>query len=177
MRRLNRNEYENTVRDLLGVHVDLKDQLPADGMADGFDNVGSALHISSFLMEKYLEAADKALNRAIVNRPRPPVVKKRYLLKDQHYVKNASERVFRQVDDATVLFSSSHWQTVNISEFYPQFEAQRGYYRVPNFRFCFSERRQTGHLSGRVDHAGSANVRQERPGRLLRRARRQAGHL
>ena len=129
MRRLNRNEYENTVHDLLGIDADLKEQLPPDGVADGFDNVGSALHTSSFLMEKYLEAADKALDLAIVNRPRPPAVKKRYFCKDQHAVKNASERVFRPVGDATVLFSSSGWQTVFLSQFYPSFDAQRGYYR------------------------------------------------
>ena len=41
LRRLNRTEYENTVRDLLGVDVDLKDMLPLDSSANGFDNVGS----------------------------------------------------------------------------------------------------------------------------------------
>ncbi len=62
LRRLNRVEYENTVRDLLDVHVNLKEQLPQDGAAEGFDNVGAALHTSSFLMERYLEAADTALS-------------------------------------------------------------------------------------------------------------------
>ena len=79
LRRLNRVEYENTVRDLLGIKVNLKEQLPEDGSANGFDNVGAALHTSSFLMEKYLEAADTALNMAIANRPKPPPsIKKRY---------------------------------------------------------------------------------------------------
>src|SRR5207237_6855700 len=68
LRRLNRVEYENTVRDLLRVQADLKDQLPQDGSANGFDNAGAALHTSSFLMEKYLEAADTALTLAIANR-------------------------------------------------------------------------------------------------------------
>ena len=71
LRRLNRVEYENSMHDLLGVDIDLKEQMPEDGAADGFDNVGAALHTSSFLMEKYLEAADRALNVAIVNRPKP----------------------------------------------------------------------------------------------------------
>ncbi len=92
VRRLNRVEYENTIHDLLGVDLDLKEQLPQDGSANGFDNVAAALHTSSFLMEKYLEAADRALNVAIVNRPRTPTVKKRYSLKDQHQVKVASEQ-------------------------------------------------------------------------------------
>ena len=83
LRRLNRNEYENTVRDLLGVQVDLKEQLPEDSSAGGFDNVGEALHLSSFLMERYLEAAEKALNVAIANGPKPPPSqKKRYSMKD-----------------------------------------------------------------------------------------------
>ena len=61
LRRLNRVEYENTVRDLLGINVNLKEQLPEDGSADGFDNAGAANHTSSFLMEKYLEAADNGI--------------------------------------------------------------------------------------------------------------------
>ncbi len=52
LRRLNRLEYENTIRDLLGISVDLKELLPPDSSSDGFDNVGEALHISSFLMEQ-----------------------------------------------------------------------------------------------------------------------------
>src|SRR5262245_44606991 len=99
VRRLNRVEYENTVHDLLGISIDLKAQLPRDGAMDGFDNVGSALHTSSFLMEKYLEAADRALEVAIANRPRPATLKKRYLMKDQYYVKRSDEDVYRHIDD------------------------------------------------------------------------------
>ena len=43
--------------------VELKEMLPMDSSSAGFDNVADALHISSFLMDKYLEAADKALSR------------------------------------------------------------------------------------------------------------------
>src|SRR5262249_51954030 len=79
LRRLNRTEYENTIRDLLGITVNLREQLPQDGAADGFDNAAAANHTSAFLMEKYLEAAETALNMAIVNRPKPPpLVSKRY---------------------------------------------------------------------------------------------------
>ena len=91
LRRLNRVEYENTVSDLLGIKVPSKDQLPADGSADGFDNAGAALHTSSFLMEKYLEAADSALNTAIVNRPKPPpLFEKRISIKDEHPVRSST---------------------------------------------------------------------------------------
>src|SRR5262245_1569738 len=126
LRRLNRVEYENTVRDLLGVEVDLQELLPQDTSAHGFDNVGEALHTSSFLMEKYLEAADKALNLAIANGPQPKLVKQRYSLKDTHQVKSSTERVYRKLDDTVVMFSSSAWNAVTLSPFYPP---DRGKYR------------------------------------------------
>ncbi|MGH7223252.1 MAG: DUF1592 domain-containing protein, partial [Gemmataceae bacterium] len=126
LRRLNRVEYENTVRELLGIDLELKERLPLDRSAFGFDNNAEAMHVSSFLMEKYLEAADLALNAAIANGEKPRTIKKRYSLKDQHQVKHASERVFRHLDDTVVLFSSSHWQAVTLYQFYPP---DRGKYR------------------------------------------------
>lgn len=44
-------EYQNTIRDLLDITVDLKERLPADSSADDFDNVGEVLDVPSFLME------------------------------------------------------------------------------------------------------------------------------
>jgi len=126
LRRLNRTEYENTVRDLLGVDVDLKDLLPLDSSANGFDNVGSALHTSSFLMEKYLEAADIALDEAIANRPRPTTIELKCIVKDQHPIRFAQEKVFRTVGQAAVLFTSSHWDAFSVSDFWP---TDRGRYR------------------------------------------------
>jgi mono/diheme cytochrome c family protein len=126
-RRLNRVEYENTVRDLLGIDGDFKDLLALDSAMDGFDNVGAALHVSSFAMERYLEAAGTALDLAIANRPRPRALKKRYRVQDQHQFKHAGERVFRELPDGSVvLFTSSPWQAIWLSQFYP---ADRGHYR------------------------------------------------
>jgi mono/diheme cytochrome c family protein len=122
VRRLNRIEYENTIRDLLGVQVNLKEQLPLDSSADGFDNAGAAHHTSSFLMEKYLEAADAAINMAIANRPKPPpLVSKKYSIKDGHPVKHTTEDVYRFLDNGEVVcFCSSEWHNVSASTFYPQ---------------------------------------------------------
>lgn len=132
MRRLNRVEYENTVRDLLGVKVALQDLLPPDSSLAGFDNVGEALHTSSFLMEKYLETAETALDVAIANGPQPKLIKQRYSLKETHQVKSTTERVFLPSDDdgGVVMFSSSLWQAVSLTPFYPP---DRGDYRV---RIC-----------------------------------------
>ena len=120
-RRLNRLEYQNTICDLLGVKIDFQEMLPPDSSADGFDNVGEALHTSSFLMERYLEAARIALDRAIANLPQPPTIQKRYSLKETHQVKSTTENVFRKSDDdaRVVMFSSSPWQSASLSPFYP----------------------------------------------------------
>ena len=127
LRRLNRTEYEHTVRDLLGVQTPLKDLLPLDGSADGFDNIGEALHTSSFLLDKYLEAADTALNQAIANRPQPKSTKTRYLLTESHQVRSTTEKVFRKTEEGVLtLLSSSAWQQVGVTKFYPQ---ERGRYR------------------------------------------------
>ena len=127
-RRLNRVEYENTVHDLLAVTVELRELLPPDSSRDGFDNVGEALHMSSFLIAKYLEAAEKALDVAIANGPQPKLIKRRYSLKETHQVKSTTEKVFikSDEDDRVVMFSSSLWQAVGLSPFYPP---DRGDYR------------------------------------------------
>ncbi|MBB6050534.1 DUF1592 domain-containing protein [Armatimonas rosea] len=66
MRRLNRAEYNNTLRDLLGVDLHLADSFPNDDVGYGFDNIGDVLSLSPLLMEKYLGAAEKAARAAIV---------------------------------------------------------------------------------------------------------------
>ena len=121
LRRLNRAEYENTLCDLLGIKINLKEELPQDGSADGFDNASAANHTSSFLMEKYLEAADLALNMAIANRPQPPAkTSKRHSLKDGHPVRGTTENVYRFLDDGEVVcFCSSEWHNVGATQFYP----------------------------------------------------------
>jgi len=64
-RRLNRVEYNNTVRDLLGVDLQLADDFPADDSGYGFDNIADVLSLSPLLMEKYLAAAEKVARAAI----------------------------------------------------------------------------------------------------------------
>lgn len=126
-RRLNRTEYENTMRDLLGIDVELRDLLPQDATANGFDTSGDAHHVSPFLMESYLEAADKALGFAIANGPRPASGTKRYALTDERIVKVSTESVYRKRESELVMFSSSAWNSVVVGQFYP---SVRGRYRV-----------------------------------------------
>ncbi len=63
--RLNRTEYANVIRDLLGLEVDVTSLLPADDSSFGFDNIASSLGVSSVLLEAYLSAASKISRLAI----------------------------------------------------------------------------------------------------------------
>ena len=64
--RLNRLEYENAVRDLIGLDVDVEALLPPDDAdAEGFDNNAEVLSVSTTLMERYLTAARRISQRAI----------------------------------------------------------------------------------------------------------------
>ena len=65
VRRLNRAEYNNTVRDLLGVTFQPADDFPADVPGHGFDNVGGVLSVSPALAEKYVAAAEKVARTAL----------------------------------------------------------------------------------------------------------------
>jgi hypothetical protein len=64
-RRLNRAEYANTIRDLLGVHFVAQEEFPADDSGYGFDNISDVLTVSPALMEKYLFAAERIASRAV----------------------------------------------------------------------------------------------------------------
>ena len=77
MRRLNRREYANTVRDLLGVDFNPTENFPADDVGHGFDNIGDVLTLSPLLMERYMDAAETIASRVIV--VNPPNPSKRYL--------------------------------------------------------------------------------------------------
>ncbi len=65
MHRLNRAEYANAVRDLLGVEIDVAELLPSDGGDFGFDNIASVLTTSPLLLERYLTAALRIADAAI----------------------------------------------------------------------------------------------------------------
>ncbi len=71
LRRLNRAEYNATVRDLVGVDFAPAADFPPDDSGYGFDNIGDVLSLPPSLLEKYLAAADKILDQAIATEPTP----------------------------------------------------------------------------------------------------------
>jgi hypothetical protein len=76
LRRLNREEYKNTIRDLIGIDYE-PDDFPNDEVGFGFDNIGDVLSLPPMLMEKYLAAAEEIARKAIVvDTATKPVVKR-----------------------------------------------------------------------------------------------------
>jgi hypothetical protein len=65
VRRLNRTEYRNTVRDLVGIDYDTPGEFPPDDTGYGFDNIGDVLTVSPMLLEKYLIAADQVISQSV----------------------------------------------------------------------------------------------------------------
>jgi len=65
IRRLNRLEYNNTIRDLFGIDFRPADDFPSDDVGEGFDNIGDVLTLSPLLMEKYLNAAEQVAEQVI----------------------------------------------------------------------------------------------------------------
>jgi hypothetical protein len=66
LRRLNRAEYNNTVRDLFGITIQPADDFPSDDVGYGFDNIGDVLTLPPVLLERYVDAADRVVRAAIL---------------------------------------------------------------------------------------------------------------
>jgi mono/diheme cytochrome c family protein len=96
-RRLNRNEYSNTIRDLLGVDFHAERDFPTDDSGYGFDNIASVLTISPILMEKYVTAAEQIASRALGADPLP----KKPLEAQYH----AKDKKIRRLDRSTIEIS------------------------------------------------------------------------
>lgn len=127
LRRLNRTEYENTLRDLLGVPVDVKDMLPPDALAHGFDNIGEALSISPVQLQRYLEAAEFALDAAVARGPQPKTVTTKFTYAQGRAAANIGKHWLKLPDDTVVLFSSGTFPSTQLDAFRAP---ERGTYRI-----------------------------------------------
>ena len=84
LRRLNRVQFRNSLRDLLKIDVDVEDPteaFPADDQEEGFDNLGETLQMSDFLMRQYLKVARTAVDRATFDGEMPEAMT--YTLSDK----------------------------------------------------------------------------------------------
>lgn len=107
LRRLNRAEYENTINDLFGIDMRLKEMFPEDAKKHGFDNNGEGLTLSSELIETYLSAANLVLDRVFG----PAEAPKRASVDspiDKFIHDNMYNKWFKllKTDEGTVIYSS-----------------------------------------------------------------------
>src|SRR6185437_10026259 len=65
IRRLNRVEYHNTIRDLMGIDFKAEEEFPPDDTGYGFDTIGDVLSVSPLLLEKYFQAAESIVKSAV----------------------------------------------------------------------------------------------------------------
>jgi mono/diheme cytochrome c family protein len=101
LHRLNRVEYANAVRDLLGIDIDAPSMLPPDTQAHGFDTNADALTMDPALVERYLTAASRLARLAVGDPSVPPAVERYTALKG-----NANEQTWL-------------WQTERMGEDFP----------------------------------------------------------
>lgn len=105
LRRLNRQEYQNTINDLFGTHLDLVSRLPEDGRSHEFENVGDALNLSSVQLEAYLQVADDVLDAAIetrTTRPESKLIRASYA--DTRGVEKFLGKQWLKLPDGAVVF-------------------------------------------------------------------------
>ncbi len=132
LRRLNRHEYQNTVRDLFHISVTIHG-LPEDSSTDGFDTVGEGLAVSAEAMAAYLEAADQVLDAVFGSDQPPQRIRHETNLLDQvdwrgrPQLENQIGKMFRRTDDGLVIFQSGYCPT-NLVNF-ARLRAPAGTYR------------------------------------------------
>ena len=114
LRRLNRREYQNTINDLLGVRVNVIDALPEDGRAHGFDNIGEALSISGIQMQRYMEAAEMALNAALFAQEKPETTRQTATLEGDRNKEFIGKQWLKRDDGALVVFNEGGYPSTVI---------------------------------------------------------------
>ncbi|MDG2220225.1 MAG: DUF1592 domain-containing protein [Rubripirellula sp.] len=132
LRRLNRHEYQNTVRDLFQTNV-LVNGLPEDTSTDGYDTVGEGLAMSAEAMQTYLDTADQVLDAVFGPPTKPSHIRHETNLLDQvdwkgrPQLENQIGKMFRRTEKGLVIFQSNYCPTnlVNFS----RLRAPAGTYR------------------------------------------------
>ena len=132
LRRLNRREYQNSVRDLFQIDIQVKG-LPEDASLDGFDNVGEGLAVSAEAMQAYLIAADQVLNAVFGPAKKPRFIRHETTLPDQKDWKGRPQlqskygTMFRRTKDGLAIFQSGYCPTSLVN--FSRLRAPAGTYR------------------------------------------------
>lgn len=106
-RRLNRVEYQNTVRDLLGVSYRADREFPRDDEGEGFDNIADLLSISPLLAEKYMSAAATIAAKAMGTEPLPKPTEFGYMVNSDPKIRKHAEALIYYGQEAWLLDAST----------------------------------------------------------------------
>ena len=129
IRRLNRTEYETTLRDLLGLPVEINNLLPDDNIAAGFDNISAVLDVSATHLLRYQEAAERACQAVIPSRPPAKINERRtgrQVTEKMTTFKDALGKTVRLDGDTLVMFARTYGHIPCGTAPVPQY----GHYRV-----------------------------------------------
>jgi hypothetical protein len=121
LRRLNRTEYRNTIRDLMGVDFNADAEFPNDDTGHGFDTIGDVLTISPLLLEKYIAAAKTVVAQAVPTQSWAPAEKR---ILGQRFV-SAQSKSSRPADGPLAL---SYYKAATVT--YPFMAEHAGRYQV-----------------------------------------------
>ena len=110
LRRLNRQEYENTLNDMFGTNLMISEMLPEDGRSHEFDNVGEALGMSMGQLQRYIDITEDVINAAVETRPEPPEINERIVnYNHKGYAKHIGKKFKKLEGDTIVRFSGHVW--------------------------------------------------------------------
>jgi len=156
LRRLNRNEFQNTLNDLFGTNLQLASLLPEDGKSGEFDNVGSSLNVSLVHMQRYMDAAEQVLDSSIASRTAPPEV----TLSEYGYANGDDGERFignkwlKLEDDSVVFFQNFGYPSGLLRE--SRIKEQSGYYKIRVTGYAYqSDKPVTFSLGGESYARGS----------------------
>ncbi len=158
LRRLNRREYQNTINDLLGTQLELMAALPEDGRAHGFDNIGEALSISSVQMQRYVEAAELALNAALFADTRPETKKETYTYEVGLDRQSSAKHWLKREDGAVVVFNDGGFPSTQL----PGFKATAAgvhRVRVSGYGYQIQEPVPFALIAGTFNRGGDQDIR------------------
>ena len=103
LRRLNKREYKNTIRDLLGVEIDVT-ELPQDGGAGSMDTVGAGLSMSSDQFASYLALGRKAIDEAIALQKGAAATPQTYHRDSEEFVNKQQQKIIAQKEEANAKY-------------------------------------------------------------------------
>jgi mono/diheme cytochrome c family protein len=112
VRRLNRVEYHNTIRDLLGVDFDTQLEFPPDDTGNGFDNNGDVLTMSPMLLEKYVDAAKTIVAKAV---PMVPAVPAEKLIVGRNFLRTDASAVTNTSGSSDSVLSLSYYEPASLA--------------------------------------------------------------